>query len=553
MQAGNVRVHEYAKSHAPLRILPDDHLESKIQRIGTTTVKQVRLYTKYDTAVALEASVYTPPLVRLLVVLLCFRRKQHVVHKILLREYTYSVVAPLCLAYLLNYHIKRLLSKSKMPLNRRRRPHRNSKQGCMECKARHIKCDELRPSCVNCSTSERQCSYPHHGSRSRSPKSVLSQRAIDAHLKSEQNCTIVKARHVNCEKLTSSCADCNTPERQCSYPHHGSHSPNPSVLVPRATEETSGKSPCVLRVDTRFTLFHLTCLHHADMHMHDYMALQGSGQPIIEIALRVAETAPFLLDQVLALSALDLSGKEWPANIAYRHEASELQIRALGLFNESKEGISDTNRLALFLFASLLGIHVLRETLVNHSQGPLATFIEEFLRYLRLHRGVRTFINEQSWDQILQSELRSLLHLSHLTTIIDNQTPGKETLKFKAFLGTYDSGSKTSNACQSALRWIQWMLDLAKQDLSSESLGIHATMAWPLVVPDDYIHALNQHRPEALAVLAYYAHTLYRYRSFWVFGDSGSSLLCSISNSIGTFWLRQLDLPVQEALGSLSS
>ncbi|KAH7073167.1 Upc2 protein [Paraphoma chrysanthemicola] len=393
-----------------------------------------------------------------------------------------------------------------MPLNKRRRPHRKSRQGCTECKARHIKCDELRPSCANCTISERQCSYPHHSPCSPKP-APAPKPAPDLYA---------------------------------------------SILEPRPTEETGGKGPHTPRVDTRFTLFHMICLHHADMHMHDYMALQGSGQPIIEIALRVADTAPFLLDQVLALSALDLSGKERPANMTYHREASELQIRALSLFNQSTEGISDTNRLALFLFASLLGIHVLRETLVHHSHGTIATFIEEFLRYLRLHRGVRNFINEQSWDQILQSELRPLLHLSHLATVVGNLTPGNETSKLKAFLETYDSGSESNNACQDALRWIQWMLDLAKQDISSESLAIHATMAWPLVISEEYIHAFHQHRPEALAVFAYYAHTLYRYRSFWVFGDSGSSLLCLIKSNIGSFWLRQLDRPVQGTIDSLT-
>ncbi|KAH7078642.1 Upc2 protein [Paraphoma chrysanthemicola] len=450
-------------------------------------------------------------------------------------------------------------AKQKMPLNRRRRPHRKSRQGCTECKARHIKCDELRPSCANCTISERQCSYSHHSSCSPKPAPApklapdLVQRAAGANRKSRRDCTACKARHIKCGELTPSCADCTTSDRQCSYPHDGSRSPNhASIPEPQPTEETGGKSPYTLGVDTRFTLLHLRCLHHADMHMHDYMALQGSGKPIIEIALAVADTAPFLLDQVLALSALDLSGKEWPENMSYRREASELQIRALSLFNQSTEGISNDNRLALFLFASILGIHVLRETLVHHSHGPIATFIEEFLRYLRLHRGIRNFITEQSWDQILQSELRSLLHLSHLATIVGNQTPGNETSKLKAFLETYDSGSESNNACQDALRWIQWMLDLAKQDPSSESLGIHATMAWPLVISEEYIHALHQHRPEALAVFAYYAHTLYRYRGFWVFGNSGSSLLRLISSSIGSFWLRQLDLPVQDAIHSFT-
>lgn len=66
-----------------------------------------------------------------------------------------------------------------------RRSHKKSKQGCAECKRSHKKvlyqtsishglsrdlsanecpgkCDESRPSCVNCSTARKQCSYTRH-------------------------------------------------------------------------------------------------------------------------------------------------------------------------------------------------------------------------------------------------------------------------------------------------------------------------------------------------------------------------------------------------------
>lgn len=92
------------------------------------------------------------------------------------------------------------------------------------------------------------------------------------------------------------------------------------------------------------------------------------------------------------------------------------------------------------------------------------------------------------------------------------------------------------------------MLDLCKQDPSKESLGIHATLAWPLVIPDRYIEALHQHRPEAFAVLAIYAYAIHRYRQFWVFGESESSLFRLISTAIGPYWLDHLGLPTDECL-----
>src|ERR1700712_2579631 len=40
-----------------------------------------------------------------------------------------------------------------------RRAHKKSRYGCKECKQKHKRCDETRPSCINCVTFEQRCSY----------------------------------------------------------------------------------------------------------------------------------------------------------------------------------------------------------------------------------------------------------------------------------------------------------------------------------------------------------------------------------------------------------
>ncbi|KAM5383406.1 hypothetical protein ACJZ2D_002099 [Fusarium nematophilum] len=48
-----------------------------------------------------------------------------------------------------------------------RRPHTKSRTGCYECKRRKVKCDEVYPSCFNCTRRGAECSI---GRRSRSPR-----------------------------------------------------------------------------------------------------------------------------------------------------------------------------------------------------------------------------------------------------------------------------------------------------------------------------------------------------------------------------------------------
>lgn len=99
--------------------------------------------------------------------------------------------------------------------------------------------------------------------------------------------------------------------------------------------------------------------------MEEYMALQESAKPFIDIAINNAAVAPFLLDQVLALSALHLSTKDMSNRLLYHRQATEQQTRALELFNLARNEVCSSNRTPVFLFASLFSIHTL-----GNSCGP---------------------------------------------------------------------------------------------------------------------------------------------------------------------------------------
>ncbi|PYH81811.1 hypothetical protein BO82DRAFT_74916 [Aspergillus uvarum CBS 121591] len=42
---------------------------------------------------------------------------------------------------------------------RPRKAHTKSRTGCVECRRRHIKCDESRPQCKRCRNSARECAF----------------------------------------------------------------------------------------------------------------------------------------------------------------------------------------------------------------------------------------------------------------------------------------------------------------------------------------------------------------------------------------------------------
>ncbi|KAF2261254.1 Upc2 protein [Lojkania enalia] len=369
---------------------------------------------------------------------------------------------------------------------RLRRAHRKSRKGCRECKKRHIKCDERRPQCANCVTADRLCSFPEP---SYSPN-PLAPSTLPATIKIEQ--------------------------LETQSPGNGAH----------------------------FTAIHMALLHYAESHMEEYMALQGSVQPIIDIAINNALVAPYLLDQLLALSALHLATTDASTEPLYSYEATELQTRALELFNQARKDTSDTNCIAMFLFASFLGIHILKETLCKH-RDSLCDFVDSFMHYVHLHRGVRAVLANGSWAVILQSDLKPLLSVASFSDDVEAQPTHSEILELSNFLESSGSGTWSISACQNALKWIQRVLNTSRLHPSRRDLGTHATMAWPLLVSQEYIEALQQRRPEAIVVLAYYATALHRFRRYWVFGGAGSSLIRLISSNLDSTWDNYMAWPAR--------
>ncbi|KFA56437.1 hypothetical protein S40293_05034 [Stachybotrys chartarum IBT 40293] len=387
-----------------------------------------------------------------------------------------------------------------------RRTHKKSRTGCITCKKRHVKCDEARPRCAKCTLGDRTCSYTAasirrlgHGPAAKSNPDV-------ADIGSSSNSPAATPAST---ALLGTVADARLPE------------------APRGC----------------FNAVHLALIYYAHVNMGKYMAIGGDVSPLMESALDSALTAPYLLDQLLAVAALHRSTAEQARRSLFITQATELQTRALGQFNQARENISDANFMPYFLFASFLGIHVMRTTLTDN-QHDVSQFISAFVDYTRVHRGVRT-VTLNYWDRILRSDLAPLLGIAAVSQAIDQHEAGTETVDLRAQLRTTaDPPSPPLIASMEALERVQWVLDITKHDTSDLNLRVHAAMAWPLVVSDEYIDALYQRRPEALAVLVYYLAVLYSARDFWVFEACGKPLVESLVNQIGPFWKRALSWPL---------
>ncbi|KAL3960297.1 hypothetical protein ACCO45_005414 [Purpureocillium lilacinum] len=469
----------------------------------------------------------------------------------------------------------------------RRRSHRKSRDGCVECKKRHIRCDESRPDCLNCEKAARRLRNEAAAAASSSLDPSTPSMDVDSPIEALRQQRDRQQQRVSQRHQPTDEADVASLRRSQSRSAAPSE---PPLRAPSSHEETTalpgpsllerGDDPLESHGHDRplFTVQHLRFLHHAGTAMgHGVMAHPHTGR-ILDIAVRRAVDAPFLLDEVLALSALHLAATladdssngsspgDHPNNnsnyhppsptyiASLRNQSTELQTRALASFTRHSLSV-DLNdaesAIPRFLFAAVLSLHNLAETLetVRHLQSSdFHVFIHKLADCLGLHRGIRTVI-KPAWNDLINSELEPLLNVTqHANERIirrrEHDAAGGECAHLLALLDASDLGSATDRACRDAVERLQWAFDLYSD--TDADAGSAAASAFSVTVCAEYVDVLRRLQPEALVILAHYGVLLHRHRHLWLYRDAGARMIGAISRHLGTYWRDAMTWPLQQ-------
>lgn len=99
---------------------------------------------------------------------------------------------------------------------------------------------------------------------------------------------------------------------------------------------------------------------------------------------KAAFSGVYLMHEILAFAARHLSITGHPSKTQrYAREATVLQTRALSLFNASLQDPQADTIIATFLFSSLLGTHLLSDTIASRHMD-LDSFLGHFVGYLKV-------------------------------------------------------------------------------------------------------------------------------------------------------------------------
>lgn len=269
---------------------------------------------------------------------------------------------------------------------------------------------------------------------------------------------------------------------------------------------------------------------------------------LMRTTMPVVLSAPYLLLEALALSALHLSQTRFEQSDSYHMDATSLQIEALTSFDDHLGNINSDNCAAMLMFAGLLGIHSLAEA-VMASKHDAEGFLDRFVTYLNLHRGVQS-VTSQAWVMLLESNISPMLQQAtdHLKLAASKEPQQANFVagELNRLLDNTDLSAESSAACRDAVSRLKMVYQADHVDNQFTEMEQHSSglvWAWPSLLSGTYTDLLRRRQPEALVILCYFAVLLHRRRSMWCVDCAGRLLIESVTKALGSYWRPWLDWP----------
>jgi hypothetical protein len=264
--------------------------------------------------------------------------------------------------------------------------------------------------------------------------------------------------------------------------------------------------------------------------------------------LKHAFIYPFLLNELLAVSALHLSTRRQAQQPLYREEATRLQSQALQMFNETTQDLNPQNIIPVFLFSVIQGIATFFETFHDPTyEASDWTFFEKIIQSVKLLQGVRTIIDGW-WDFLITSDIKDILK----EAVALNVERSDEVInQFEAsrvhILQSPGLDQTQAAVCDKVIEELVTIYKSAfgkgsERSTHDQAAAKHATR-WLIIIPPAYRELLVQRKLEALLILAHFAVILHKLRAGWTVGNAGQQLILAVEAHLEASWHEALSWP----------
>lgn len=420
-------------------------------------------------------------------------------------------------------------------------------------------CDETRPRCINCQTVERECSYPILPGTSTGSDDLARSPAESLSVAATPPSSAAGSASASVASFSGYGSSAATTPVPAPGPDYG-----PGPFIPDVTpfpvpppiannqDPSESHSPYV-------NMVHMELLYH---YVSDiFITLPPLGDTVRSLTMQHALREPYLMYQILALSARHLSVLRPHREAFYHHHAIQLQTHALTLFNGIDMSHFDTcpveKRVPLFLFSSVLGFHALCDTL-SYRDAEFPTTLTRFVGYLHLHRGIYG-VMEGHIEEMKQSELKPIIEVGirmyelrgtgpecdDILRRLEGKFPFNENEQ-QGEKGDENGDNKKNKETVRGLRQAVQHLQVIFDAMPNPSRQVQMLLAWGTMLTKPVMGLLEEGKPEVLAVLAYYFVCLHLCRKVWISGDSGKFLLESLTrymSYLGPEWEEWMETP----------
>ncbi|XEV05046.1 hypothetical protein FSHL1_010333 [Fusarium sambucinum] len=420
------------------------------------------------------------------------------------------------------------METSRQPQSRpKRKPHKKSRTGCLDCRKRRVKCNEERPRCWSCKRRDIPCEYPDN--------TTVPVVLVPQILPSPVSPLVL--------------------------------SQSPSITsVPTPTPTLSSTANSLSSFDYTPTgtleLTHLRLLHHWTVSTSvDLCKCPKTVWMWQEAFPQMGFQYPFVLHALLGLAAL---------HIAY-HSPSERKERwldgmyhhgeALTGFQRQISNITEENSEALFTWSicNVLYVFALSNPLQDAVEGAptLSTSArnEKVLgaEWIPMIRGIDAVL-VPTHNLLRFGRMQNIMSLGNWDELDPGQDSNDSDDGYFCSIRETWSDSSSSEIYEEALHILRKCRLYSQQFSNMDSKtrddwGYNKEWSGPLIfihfAPESYFTLLKQRQPPALILFALFGVLLHGNNGYWFMRGWGKAIVEVVADILGSFWKEWLSWPLQ--------
>ena len=318
-------------------------------------------------------------------------------------------------------------------------------------------------------------------------------------------------------------------------------SPNPSQAGKAQSNGTSTLSRDSLQP---IQIEELELLHHFITETCMTLSDRSESHHLWRVVVpQIAFEHHYLMRGILAISALHLCTLRAEKHDQYARIAVQQQDEALRIFRKKMLDPDEALCDSFFAMSSLIVVYGFESPKASGTLGMFDTKGDRSDEWLPLIRGVNSILFSV-WPSIKKGRLSGLLHdheqappSTDLPTLLEQQI-----VNLEHFSSEVPDNDDDKQACTSAIMMLRQCFIRIYNKTKSEC-EISLAFLWPVMLPQRFVEMLNERKPDALVILAYYCTILHHLNDYWWLNGWGSHIIGNIKSELAESLQQWVDWP----------